>query len=151
MRPSTFVCRLAGDPCDAEETCDGFGVSCPADTGLPDADGDGTCDPQDVCPADADPAQLDADADGTGDVCDPCNNFLPVIAAAPKIKISGLATGQSDDRLKLSGSITIQRRRPIDPLSRGVRIVIADTNGAAVLDATIPEDLTIRWPARVGP
>jgi hypothetical protein len=37
-----------------------------------DSDTDGTEDPCDNCPADANPDQADADRDGIGDACDPC-------------------------------------------------------------------------------
>ena len=37
-----------------------------------DADLDGVCDWDDICPADPDPAQLDSDGDGFGDACDVC-------------------------------------------------------------------------------
>lgn len=53
--------------------CDGSGGSCP------DADGDGVCDANDVCPGFDD--SLDADGDGVPDGCDNCNttfsNFSP--------------------------------------------------------------------------
>jgi hypothetical protein len=38
----------------------------------PDADGDGVCNDDDLCPAVADPDQADADGDSVGDACDPC-------------------------------------------------------------------------------
>jgi hypothetical protein len=39
---------------------------------LPDFDGDGVADGDDVCPEDSDPDQIDSDDDGIGDVCDSC-------------------------------------------------------------------------------
>jgi hypothetical protein len=39
---------------------------------VPDADGDGICDPEDNCPAIANDTQSDTDADGTGNACDGC-------------------------------------------------------------------------------
>jgi hypothetical protein len=138
VKPSTEVCRLSVDPCDAEETCDGAGAACPADGGLSDGDEDGVCDVQDVCPAEPDPGQVDADGDDAGDACDPCNNFLPVVIARPQISVSKLFTGPGDDRLKASGSITVPLTPAIDPIARGVRIVITDSSGDAVVDAIIP-------------
>ena len=46
------------------EACTGASATCPADTGLPDGDGDGTCDAQDDCPLVADPGQADSDGNG---------------------------------------------------------------------------------------
>lgn len=40
--------------------------------GIPDRDGDGVVDSQDLCPDDADPMQRDHDGDQHGDVCDGC-------------------------------------------------------------------------------
>src|SRR5690606_3454059 len=103
--PAGTVCRPEAGDCDVAEVCDGVSELCPADTGLPDADGDGTCDAADGCPLVPDPEQADADGDGLGDECDPCSNFLPVIAEKPNLKITKLRTAPGDDRLKFSGAI----------------------------------------------
>ena len=135
---STAVCRPAVGECDVAELCSGTSAACPADTGLPDGDGDGTCDADDACPNAPDPAQADADGDGIGDACDPCSNFLPVSVARPYLKISKLATAPGDDRLKLSGQLAVPASPAIDPLLHGVRLLVTDANGAAILDAAIP-------------
>jgi hypothetical protein len=55
-----------GDVCTADDVClDGGCVGDPR----PDGDGDGICDPVDVCPLVSDAAQSDADGDGVGDMC----------------------------------------------------------------------------------
>jgi hypothetical protein len=141
LQPSTFVCRPAQGACDLDELCAGSGTACPADTGLPDGDGDGTCDAEDGCPADPDPTQDDADGDGTGDACDPCSNFLPVLASRPNVKITKLLTPPGDDRLKFSGAITVPATPAIDPLTNGIRVILADASGALVVDATLPGGL----------
>jgi hypothetical protein len=117
-------------------------VSCPADTGLPDGDGDGVCDAEDECPEVEDPEQADADADGLGDACDPCSNFLPVAIAKPSLVVSKLATPPGDDKLRFSGSLTVPATPPIDPVSNGgLRLILRDLLDATVLDVTIPGDL----------
>ena len=93
---SLAVCRPAVDACDVEESCTGSSAGCPEDTGLPDGDGDGTCDLDDSCPAMSDPLQADADGDGIGDACDPCSNFLSVRATKPTLSITKLATPPGD-------------------------------------------------------
>ncbi len=42
--------------------------------GCVDSDGDGVCDSEDNCPANANPNQEDADGDGVGDACDNCRD-----------------------------------------------------------------------------
>ena len=70
-----------GDVCDADVDGDGFDNALEADCGSgpvdahdvpPDADGDGVCDPLDICPEMADAGQVDGDGDGPGDACDNC-------------------------------------------------------------------------------
>ena len=141
FEPSTEVCRPAADDCDVAETCSGSGAGCPADSGLPDGDGDGTCDAQDGCPVQADPGQADVDGDGVGDACDPCSNFLPVLIAKPNVRITKLLTAPGDDKLKFSGSLSIPSTPAIDPLGNGVRLLLVDSNGGAVVDATLPAGL----------
>lgn len=62
------------DPLDPDTDDDGWGDGTEVDRGSSptkvDTDGDGVRDPDDRCPAVADPAQADADGDGVGDACD---------------------------------------------------------------------------------
>jgi hypothetical protein len=142
LRPAGFTCRASAGVCDVAEVCSGSSVACPADTGLPDGDGDGVCDLDDACPATSDPSQADSDGDGLGDACDPCSNFLSVVATRAQIQFSKLATPPGDDKLKITGSFTIPATPAIDPLSNGgMRILVNDSTGAAVIDASIPGGL----------
>jgi cysteine-rich repeat protein len=65
----------AGEACD-DGAGNGSDGCCTALCQLVDADGDGTCDRDDVCAAVADPTQGDRDRDGKGDACDRCPDDL---------------------------------------------------------------------------
>jgi hypothetical protein len=137
FQPATFVCRPSTGPCDTPDTCTGSSAVCPGDAGELDSDSDGVCDREDDCPTMAGP-QSDADGDGTGDACDPCNNVVPVFASKGRIRIKNLTTPGGDDRLKFAGIVTVPTTPPIDPVSNGIRVLLVDGHGGAVLDATIP-------------
>jgi cysteine-rich repeat protein len=134
---STDECRPAADDCDVAESCDGIGDDCPPDEVEPDGDGDGVCDPVDVCPTAPDELQDDGDADGLGDACDPCTNLLPVFVEKPRLKLGKLAAaGRST--LRLTGIITVPTEPAIDPASRGLRVLVQDVDGAPVVDVVVP-------------
>jgi hypothetical protein len=76
----------AGEACD-EGAGNGQGACCSAACALVDADGDGTCDDLDDCPATPDAAQADADGDGLGDACDPCVTTIAAQTAWQKPKL----------------------------------------------------------------
>ena len=78
--------------------------------------------------------------DGVGDACDPCNNITPIFASKAKITINKLNTPPGDDKVKFQGQITLPHpySPPLDPLTKGVRVLINRTDGSVVLDATIP-------------
>jgi hypothetical protein len=112
-------------------------VSCPADvTG--DPDGDALCGAADNCPDVANPSQADGDGDGVGDACDPCNSLTPPVPAKPKLSLVRVLDPPGDDRLKLKGSVILSTTPPIDPATKGIRIVVRDGVGATLVDATIP-------------
>src|SRR5262249_4672965 len=118
------------------ETCTGSAATCPADTGLPDGDGDGTCDLSDNCPLDANADQADGDGDDTGDVCDPCTNGAGATKATRTA--SKLLAPGADDKLSLKGEAVLPPSPPLDPLSHGVRLLLTGAGGTTVLDVTIP-------------
>jgi hypothetical protein len=131
------VCRPPASPCDAPEVCDGLVGTCPSDTGVVDGDGDGACDPLDDCPTVPDPAQTDGDDDGAGDACDPCTNLQPVLGVKTRLVMAKLSPPGGDDRVKFKGTITVPTDPPINPATKGVRLVVQDDVGVAV-DVTVP-------------
>src|SRR5262249_49116554 len=139
LRGAGETCRPATGPCDVAETCTGTSPTCPADVTLPDGDGDGTCDVHDVCPAIPDPDQQDDDGDGLGNACDPCTNVAGVTAQKAVLKITKLQTPAGDDRLKVKATITgVPSQPPIDPIAKGLRILLTDALGNTVIDAFLP-------------
>jgi hypothetical protein len=132
-----FVCRPSSGACDPEETCSDASAACPADVGEPDGDNDGVCDSIDACPQQSDPAQADGDADGLGDACDPCSNIVPVFASRSQIRIKGLDTPPGDDGFVFKGQMTVPTTPPIDPATKGIRLLLDDA-GANVLDVVVP-------------
>src|SRR5262249_7671049 len=134
--PSTTICRSSTGTCDVAETCTGSGAGCPADTGLPDGDGDGVCDAIDDCPAVADPSQADDDNDGLGHLCDPCT--LGVAVTKPVLRITKYTTGAGDDRLTLVGKLDFATAPTLDPVTKGARVLLVDANGDGIFDVTIP-------------
>ncbi|MBT8287985.1 MAG: metallophosphoesterase [Bacteroidia bacterium] len=69
-------CSTVGQSCDDGDSCtvnDVYDNDCNcAGTPEPDADGDGICDAEDICPGSDD--TIDTDGDGTPDGCDDCPN-----------------------------------------------------------------------------
>ena len=138
IAPSTYACRPSASPCDVAEFCTGTGTACPADVGEPDTDGDGVCDATDNCPTTPNPAQADADGDGLGDACDPCTNGVAV--ANPKVTITKLITGPSDDRLTFKGDMVFPYpfSPPLAPANKGARVLLVNGTGTTLLDVLIP-------------
>jgi hypothetical protein len=131
----------AGEACD-EGAANGQGACCTQSCALVDADGDGTCDDLDVCPAAADPAQADADGDGLGDACDPCVTTTAGQTAwqKPKLTIRGLGDGRSgNDNLTFSGRF---RMTPgtfaVDPIADGASVVLRSAGGFPLWTVTLP-------------
>jgi len=136
--PGGTVCRASTGPSDPAELCTGTSASCPPDVTLPDSDGDGIPDAIDNCPTVPNPDQADGDHDGIGDACDPCTNVVPVFATTPRIMIRHLRTPGGDDKLRMKGTMTVPTAPPIDPATKGVRVLLTDVQGRNMLDAIIP-------------
>jgi hypothetical protein len=70
-----------------------------------DTDGDGVCDVDDNCPADANADQIDTDADFVGDVCDPVDGEI----AQPKVSmrlVSAALRGQAKGYIQTTPAVT---------------------------------------------
>jgi hypothetical protein len=130
------TCRPAGTPCDVPELCTGASLVCPDDTGEPDRDTDGVCDRQDRCPLVADPQQPDGDGDGVGDACDPCTDVAGGEMSQPRLGLSRLSAPGDDDRLRIKALVEVPSNPKIDPLEKGLRLVLAGPLGV-VLDAVL--------------
>jgi hypothetical protein len=137
LAPPSLTCRLPVTACDLPELCTGSSIDCPADTGEPDGDLDGTCDRQDVCPLVADPTQADSDADGAGDVCDPCTNVGDIGLDGPRMGLAKLSAPPDDDRLRLKTTFEVPLEPAIDPVEKGMRLVLSGPLGV-VFDAILP-------------
>lgn len=100
-----------------------------------DRDEDGVCDADDNCPLTDNGDQADADADGIGDACDPCPDGLTITGA--KLTLNKVASPPGDDTLAWKGALTLPQATTIDPVTTGVRILIAGAHGT-IIDAVIP-------------
>lgn len=139
LRDAGETCRPLAGPCDVAEVCDGAAAACPADATQPDGDGDGVCDPLDVCPATPDPAQEDGDGDGVGTVCDPCTTVPPVTLDKAVLKMAKLLAPLGDDRFKLKvTALGIPLLPALDPVVEGLRFILTDALGTIVVDGRLP-------------
>lgn len=64
----------------------------------------------------------------------------------PKLSLSGVDTPVGDDRLTLSGEVTLPPSTPLAPPTTGIRLVIAD-QGGVVADVTLPAGTYVDPPA----
>lgn len=103
---------------------------------LPDADDDGVCDQEDVCPLVPDALQGDADGDGLGDACDACN--AGVTLERPTLRLGDLSTPGGDDFIKVIGTISMPAGTALDPRATGARVQIHGADGEVLLAARIP-------------
>jgi cysteine-rich repeat protein len=140
--PDGFVaagtpCRPVAGACDVAESCDGSGPACPGDGGLPDGDGDGTCDVEDNCPALANVGQADDDADDLGNACDPCT--LGASVTKHKLTLVKLVAPAGDEKLSLKGEALLAPSvtAALDPIMAGARLLIVDALGAPVVDTMV--------------
>jgi hypothetical protein len=79
---------------------------------------------------------VDRDGDGVSDRDDPCTG--PAAILAPTLKLRHLKTLPGDDKLNLTGrfAVAVPFQPALDPVARGVRLMIAGTT-RQLLDTTI--------------
>jgi cysteine-rich repeat protein len=134
-----------GEQCD-DGAGNGTDDCCSSTCRIIDTDGDGICDRNDICPADAD---NDSDGDGFcvgptfnppavgGD--DPCSRKSGFAWMKPKVLFSGLTGAAGTQKVLLKGSFTIPfGGLAIDPLTFGVHIRVRDAARNLVLDEHVP-------------
>lgn len=135
---TTVECRAAVDICDLAENCNGAG-QCDPDIEKPDTDADDVCDEIDLCVDIADPDQIDTDGDGIGDLCDACTNDAGTFGDRHKVTVTRLNLPPGNHKLKAAARC---RDYPdpmqIDAETTGVRLLLQDSAGSAILDSIIP-------------
>jgi cysteine-rich repeat protein len=121
-----------GGACAGHSAC-GDGV---VQTGCGEACDDGTGNGVDGCCSTA-CTLVDGDGDGLCDAVDPCTGGVPLTDTL--VKIGRQTTPPGDDTVAWKGRLTlpVPFSPPLDPSTRGVRIVFAYDTSAA-LDVTIP-------------
>jgi hypothetical protein len=72
-----------------------------------------------------------------GDACDPCTNPRANTLQTPRLALSKLGTPPTDDRLSLKTSLQVPDMPTVDPLKKGLRLVLSGPLGL-VFDAIIP-------------
>jgi hypothetical protein len=93
----------------------------------PDTDGDGTQDPYDNCPNNANPGQEDSDGDGLGDVCDNC----PSTFNADQANADGDALGDVCDTCPDASGSPTNGGCPFPPSIGGVVELRTDSRAPA--------------------
>jgi cysteine-rich repeat protein len=124
VEPATTVCRPVAGVCDVAEACDGTSPVCPADAGLPDADGDGACDAVDLC----------TNVAGARDFR---------MTGAPVLRLShvNLETEPGNDTLVLHAELELPAGTSfadLDPAATGMLLRLASATGTVRLDAALP-------------
>jgi hypothetical protein len=102
----------------------------------PDGDGDGISDAADNCSTVSNPSQSDGDSDGVGDACDPCTGQSAFSKGTLAIK--KLHPPSGDEAFRIAGVAVVPTVPPLDPSTKGVRMMIVAGDGVTLLDRTIP-------------
>ena len=80
----------------------------------------------------------DTDGNGVCNADEPCTGGVALVK--PKLQLKKLDTPIGDDGLAFGGQMTVPTSPAIDPVTKGARLVVADTSGA-LADVTIPPGL----------
>ena len=69
-----------------------------------------------------------------------CDSAASVFVGKPKIIITNLGAPAGDERLRFKGEVVFPFpfNPPIDPIAKGVRVIMKDDVGGTIIDATIP-------------
>lgn len=87
--------------------------------------------------ASADCAGLDGDGDGICDSDDPCTNVAAIEIEVPKLRLRKVDVGGSG-RIRFAGTLTVAPSPDIDPIAKGLRLLVTDAIGITTIDVTLP-------------
>jgi len=79
----------------------------------------------------------DGDGDGICDVDDPCTNIAAVEASNLRLRIRKILWDPGRQRVRAAAVVDVPTSPPIDPVAKGLRIVVRDDTGDK-LDLVIP-------------
>ena len=79
----------------------------------------------------------DGDGDGLDDAVDPCTNVAAVSIDVPKLRIRKVDDA-GGGRIRFSGTLAVPSTPAIDPVAKGLRLVLRDAAGALTADIAIP-------------
>lgn len=79
----------------------------------------------------------DGDGDGLCDVDDPCTNVAAIGASNLRLRIRKLLWDPGRQRVRVAAVVDVPTTPPIDPVAKGLRIVIGDATGDTV-DLVLP-------------
>jgi hypothetical protein len=79
----------------------------------------------------------DTDGDGIDDTVDPCTNAAAVTIDVPKLRLRKVDDA-GGGRIRFAGSLGVPSTPAIDPVAKGLRLVIRDASGVSTIDTTIP-------------
>jgi len=79
----------------------------------------------------------DGDADGICDVDDPCTNVAGIEASNLRLRIRKILWDPGRQRVRVAAVVDVPTSPPIDPVAKGLRIVVRDESGDKI-DLVIP-------------
>jgi len=79
----------------------------------------------------------DGDADGICDVDDPCTNVAGIGASNLRLRVRKILWDPGRQRVRVAAVVNVPTTPTIDPVAKGIRIVIADAEGDKI-DLVLP-------------